>query len=180
MKHLYILLLFCLSLQASNAQTTDYSYVRSRTMTNAGGTTWLDHYDYDNGLGQVYQQVDVGITPQGNSLVTLHEYDDQRRPWRTWLPTPMSGSGIQGPVLLCRPPSRRIRIPAPSPRHSTNSRPLNGSPKNTSRALPGVRLTRSSLSDAFSAAMPHRRAVSSAIQWFVTIPDIFPIPLWSG
>lgn len=96
MKHLYILLLFCLSLQASNAQTTDYSYVRSRTMTNAGGTTWLDHYDYDNGLGQVYQQVDVGITPQGNSLVTLHEYDDQRRPWRTWLPTPMSGSGIQG------------------------------------------------------------------------------------
>lgn len=86
--------LSCLSIQVSYSQT-DYSYVRSRTMTNASGTTWLDHYDYDNGLGQVYQQVDVGITPQGNSLVTLHEYDDQRRPWRTWLPTHMSGSGVQ-------------------------------------------------------------------------------------
>ena len=94
MKRLLILFLSCLSIQVSHSQT-DYSYVRSRTMTNASGTTWLDHYDYDNGLGQVYQQVDVGITPQGNSLVTLHEYDDQRRPWRTWLPTPMSGSGVQ-------------------------------------------------------------------------------------
>ena len=94
MKRLLIFFLSCLSVQVSHSQT-DYSYVRSRTMTNASGTTWLDHYDYDNGLGQVYQQVDVGITPQGNSLVTLHEYDDQRRPWRTWLPTPMSGSGVQ-------------------------------------------------------------------------------------
>ena len=94
MKRLLILFLSCLSIQVSHSQT-DYSYVRSRTMTNASGTTWLDHYDYDNGLGQVFQQVDVGITPQGNSLVTLHEYDDQRRPWRTWLPTPMSGSGVQ-------------------------------------------------------------------------------------
>ena len=94
MKRLLILFLSCLSIQVSHSQT-DYSYVRSRTMTDADGTTWLDHYDYDNGLGQLYQQVDVGITPQGNSLVTLHEYDDQRRPWRTWLPTPMSGSGIQ-------------------------------------------------------------------------------------
>jgi len=94
MKRLLIFFLSCLSIQVSYSQT-DYSYVQSRTMTNANGTTWLDHYDYDNGLGQVYQQVDVGITPQGNSLVTLHEYDDQRRPWRTWLPTPMSGSGVQ-------------------------------------------------------------------------------------
>ena len=89
-----------MSLQVSHGQSVDYSYVRSRTMTNVGGTAWLDHYDYDNGLGQLYQQVDVGITPNHQSLVTLHEYDDQRRPWRTWLPTPMSGSGVQGDTAV--------------------------------------------------------------------------------
>ena len=95
MRHLLIFLLSCLSVLGVHAQATDYSYVQSRTMTDAGGTSWLEHRDYDNGLGQVYQQVDVGITPGHQSLVTLHEYDSQRRPWRTWLPTPMSGSGVQ-------------------------------------------------------------------------------------
>ena len=84
----------CLSLTAG-AQTIDYSYVKSRTMTNETATTYLDHYDYDNGLGQLYQQIDVGITPNYHNLVTLYEYDSHRRPSLTWLPTEMSGSGVQ-------------------------------------------------------------------------------------
>ena len=96
MKKLYIIILFCsLSVLVSHAQTTDYSYVRSRLITNSEGTVWKEHIDYDNGLGQIYQQVDVGVTPNHHDLVTLHEYDNYRRPLRTWLATPMSGSGIR-------------------------------------------------------------------------------------
>ena len=40
--------------------SSSYSYVLSRIMTNACGTASLDHVDYDNGLGQTYQKVDVG------------------------------------------------------------------------------------------------------------------------
>ena len=55
-------------------------------MTNASATAWIDHIDYDNGIGDVYQQVDIGITPGHQDLVTLHEYDSHRRPYRVWLP----------------------------------------------------------------------------------------------
>ncbi len=47
--------------------SSSYSYVLSRIMTNASGTASLDHVDYDNGLGQTYQKVDVAITPGGSS-----------------------------------------------------------------------------------------------------------------
>ena len=101
MKQFFVILLSFLSLQVSLGQSVDYSYVQSRTMTNAAGTAWMEHRDYDNGLGQVCQQVDVGITATHKDLVTLHEYDDRRRPLRTWLPVPMNGSGsIQNPTTV--------------------------------------------------------------------------------
>ena len=62
------------------------SYVLSRTVTAADGSTYLDHVDYDNGLGQIYERVDVGIAPDGADLVTLQEYDGYGRPSRAWLP----------------------------------------------------------------------------------------------
>ena len=82
---IYICLCCCLSLQL-HAQSSAYSYLRTRTMTNASATAWIDHIDYDNGIGDVYQQVDIGITPGHQDLVTLHEYDSHRRPYRVWLP----------------------------------------------------------------------------------------------
>ena len=92
MKQLLNIILLCgLSLTIS---AQDWSYVKTRTMTNAGGTTYLDHFDYDNGLGQTHQQIDVNFTPNHNNLVTLIEYDDYRRPAQVWLPVEMSGSGV--------------------------------------------------------------------------------------
>ena len=95
MRRHILLLLICGLSAIAFAQSSTYSYVMSRTKTDTGTNAWLDHIDYDNGLGDVYQQVDVDITPGGNSLVTLHEYDEHRRPLRTWLPASFSGSGIQ-------------------------------------------------------------------------------------
>lgn len=96
MKRYFTLLLLCsLSLGCLKGQTpsNNRSYIRTRTFTQPTGTSWLDRADYDNGLGDLYQQVDAGITPGHRSLVTLHEYDSHRRPWRTWLPA-LSDQGI--------------------------------------------------------------------------------------
>ena len=71
---LYFTIVFSLPMPL-HAQSSAYSYVRSRTMTNAHSSEWNDHIDYDNGLGQVYQQVDVAVTPGHQDLVTLQEYD---------------------------------------------------------------------------------------------------------
>ena len=90
-----LIIITCGMTIAAYAQSSSHSYVKSRIMTNASASTWLDHIDYDNGLGDLYQQVDVNITPGGNSLVTLHEYDGHRRPYRTWLPASFSGNSIQ-------------------------------------------------------------------------------------
>ena len=95
MRRYYLILLASGLSVMTFAQSSSHSYVKSRTITNASATTWLDHIDYDNGLGDLYQQVDVNITPGGNSLVTLHEYDGHRRPYRKWLPASITGSSIQ-------------------------------------------------------------------------------------
>ena len=98
---LIIILTFsCCLASPVQAQSPGYSYVRSRTMMNAEGSVWLDHIDYDNGLGQTYQQVDAGITPNHQDLVTLQEYDSHGRPLRTWLPGLGSGGSIQDSVSL--------------------------------------------------------------------------------
>ena len=97
MRHLLSIILILLGLsQPASSQTVDRSYVCTRTMTNSGGTSYLDHYDYDNGLGQPCQQVDAGITPTYKDLVTLTEYDSWRRPTHSWLPAPMSGNVRSG------------------------------------------------------------------------------------
>ena len=71
--------------------SSSYSYVLSRIMTNACGTASLDHVDYDNGLGQTYQKVDVAMAKSGADLVSLMEYDGHGRPLRSWLPGLGSG-----------------------------------------------------------------------------------------
>jgi hypothetical protein len=102
LKHISAVILLLLSAISTTAQngvtspppslSSGYSYVLSRAMTNASGTASLDHVDYDNGLGQTYQKVDVAITPGGSSdLVSLVEYDGHGRPLRSWLPGLGSG-----------------------------------------------------------------------------------------
>lgn len=74
--------------------TSSYSYVLSRTMTKADGKKSLDHVDYDNGLGQIYQSVDVGIARNNADLVSLQEYDGHGHPLRSWLPGLGSGGAL--------------------------------------------------------------------------------------
>ena len=71
--------------------SSSYSYVLSRTITQTDGKKSLDHVDYDNGLGQTYQKVDVAMAKNGADLVSLMEYDGYGRPLRSWLPGLGSG-----------------------------------------------------------------------------------------
>ena len=48
---------------------------------------------YDNGLGDIVEEVAEGVTPNGSDLVTLHEYDKYRREVKVWLPTEIKSSG---------------------------------------------------------------------------------------
>ena len=92
MKRLYILMMMLLgSLLTAYAQTSTQNYVRTkRYMDNS---TYLENIDYYDGLGRIAQQNSRDITPNGNDLVTLHEYDGFGRESKVWLPTPSSANG---------------------------------------------------------------------------------------
>ena len=73
--------------------SSDQSYIRTRTMTAATGTSYVDKYAYYDGLGRPIQTVQQGITPLENDLVTLRQYDGFGRESRTWLPAVVAGNG---------------------------------------------------------------------------------------
>lgn len=85
------IILQCITLMAY-AQNSGGACITSRTYTTSDASSYIVQKVYDNGLGDVVEEVSVGITPSGKDLVTLHEYDAYRRPVRKWLPVASSGS----------------------------------------------------------------------------------------
>jgi hypothetical protein len=62
---------------------------------------------YDNGLGDIVQEVQSYQGSSLPSLVVHHEYDEYRRRTRSWLPVTSSGSGfISGSVIASLAPSQ--------------------------------------------------------------------------
>lgn len=62
------------------------SCVVSRTYTSPDEASYIEHREYDNGLGDIVEKVDVGVTPDRKNLVSLVEYDAYRRVFAHWLP----------------------------------------------------------------------------------------------
>ena len=85
------IILQCISFMAY-AQNIGGACITSRTYTTSDASSYIVQKVYDNGLGDVVEEVSVGITPSGKDLVTLHEYDAFRRSIRKWLPVASSGS----------------------------------------------------------------------------------------
>ena len=84
------------------AQNVPGSNIVSRTFLSTGGSGKIAQRVYDNGLGDVVQEIQ---TFQGSilpSIVVHHEYDQYRRKTRDWLPvttsdsTFVSGSTVSG------------------------------------------------------------------------------------
>ena len=133
--HRLSFLLLTLLSTVVHAQDANWSYVKTRTMTNAGGTSYLDRISYDNGLGQIYQEVQVGITPSHKNLVTLHEYDAFRRPEYVWLPA-ISESATCQSVATLKESSRSVNADNdPYTRHTYEPSPLDFT---TKEELPGT------------------------------------------
>lgn len=89
MEQFKCLLSFLLGLVSSTLfaqEVVDYSYVKTRTYASADGSKVLEHVDYDNGLGDMLLQVELGASPGGKSIVSYMEYDNQRRLSKRWLP----------------------------------------------------------------------------------------------
>ena len=96
MRTYIIFIALALSALQAQAQTKGkYSFNKSRIYQTA--TSWIDHVEYDNGLGDVCQKLDVGVTPKKEDLVTLMEYDEHRRVSKQWLPAVMQTNGEYTP-----------------------------------------------------------------------------------
>jgi len=70
------------------------SSIVSRTLLSSDSTMMLERRVYDNGLGDIVQEVQSFPGSSLPSVVTHHEYDEHRRKTRTWLPVTTSGSGF--------------------------------------------------------------------------------------
>ncbi|MBR6252114.1 MAG: RHS repeat-associated core domain-containing protein, partial [Bacteroidales bacterium] len=78
---------FCQKMAGSSITTRTYT-VKDKYISNTV---------YDNGLGDVIEEVAEGVTPNGGDLVTLHEYDKYRREIKTWLPAEVKSGGTYVP-----------------------------------------------------------------------------------
>ena len=93
--YIILIALALASLQVQAQTFGKYSFNKSRIYQTA--TTWIDHVEYDNGLGDVCQKIDVGVSPKKEDLVTLTEYDEHRRVSKQWLPAVMQTNGEYTP-----------------------------------------------------------------------------------
>ena len=68
------------------------NYIYSKTFLDENGNSCIEEIAYFNGIGQPVQTVNKGITPSGNDLVTLRQYDRLGRDSVYWLPIPVANN----------------------------------------------------------------------------------------
>jgi RHS repeat-associated protein len=71
---------------------SDRNYIRTRTYLSANGSEYTEQIQYYDGLGRPDVLILRGISPQGNDLAGLTEYDFLGSANKQWLPTPKDGS----------------------------------------------------------------------------------------
>ena len=77
------LLLTSLALPLS-AQVPSENYVQ--TTLRISDTHVLTTTQYYDGLGRPFEKVEQGVTPSGDNLIHLQQYDGLGREWRSWSP----------------------------------------------------------------------------------------------
>lgn len=85
------------------AQNNAGSNIVSRTKLQKFGSMYLEQRVYDNGLGDVVQEVQAFPNSSVPDIIVKHEYDGHRREIRTWLPVAScSNSGYTEDYLIDR------------------------------------------------------------------------------
>lgn len=100
MKKRFVFLLCWFVCQLVAAQELNQNYIQTRTMLDASGSRYIESVQYYDGLGRPSALVQKGVTPSGNNLISLQEYDVFGRESKSWLPVPssseyLSASGFQ-------------------------------------------------------------------------------------
>ncbi len=92
LRHVFLCLLMTMFIVPVSGQETEGSNIVSRTRLLADGSKKIEQRVYDNGLGDMVQEVQSYIGSSLPSVVVHHEYDEYRRMTKTWLPVTSSGS----------------------------------------------------------------------------------------
>ena len=77
-----------------SSQEMEGSNIVSRTLLLSDGSKAIEQRVYDNGLGDVIQEVQSYPGSSLPSVVVRHEYDEYRRKTKTWLPVTSSGNAF--------------------------------------------------------------------------------------
>ncbi|MDR2955263.1 MAG: DUF6443 domain-containing protein [Prevotella sp.] len=96
-KHIYITIFMIIMAGNIYSQSTNQNYIRTRSYTATGGTSYLDVIQYFDGLGRPMQTVQKNIGPgtvagDRKDLVVTQEYDSYGRELKTWLPATVAGN----------------------------------------------------------------------------------------
>lgn len=118
MKRIYLALIWILcGYLYMFSQVNTQNYVRTRTMLNDVGSSYIDYIQYFDGLGRPFQEVEKKASPvtsgNPNNLITLLDYDSMGRESQSWLPI-VSASDYLAPSSF--------KSQAPG-NYSNNSRP---------------------------------------------------------
>ena len=93
LRHIWILtVLVTAFVSPVRGQTSAGSNIVSRTVLSSGGAV-AEQRVYDNGLGDVIQEVQSWSDPTLQDIVVHHEYDQYRRRTKSWLPVTSSSGG---------------------------------------------------------------------------------------
>ena len=88
----FFLFLFLAVVLPIHGQSAPGSNIVSRTFLLADETKVIEQRVYDNGLGDIVQEVQSYPGSTLPSVIVHHEYDEHRRKTKTWLPVTSSGS----------------------------------------------------------------------------------------
>ena len=91
-RHIWILyILLAAVVLPVYGQSVPGSNIVSRTFLSADETKAIEQRVYDNGLGDIVQEVQSYPGSTLPSVIVRHEYDEYRRKTKTWLPVTSSG-----------------------------------------------------------------------------------------
>ena len=92
MRHIFLCFLMTLVACSVKSQDIPGSSIVSRTFLSSDGSMKLVQRTYDNGLGDIVQEIRSFSGSTLPSVVVHHEYDEYRRKTRSWLPVTSSDS----------------------------------------------------------------------------------------
>ena len=94
LRQIILCILMTTVIAPARGQNAAGSNIVSRTVLSSDTTRAFEQRVYDNGLGDVIQEVQSWPGSTLPSLAVHHKYDEYRRMTRTWLPVTSSGSGF--------------------------------------------------------------------------------------